>query len=185
MKHNPPKIAENHLHDQEARWFAVYTRYKREKTVASSLRRKGVECYLPLQKLTRHYVRKIKHVELPLINCYIFVKITKASYVKVLETQDVVRFVHFSRNLLAIPEDEINILKRIVGEITNISAEPSRFVPGAEVEIIGGQLTGLRGTLVEQQNDKNFVIELNNLGYALHMQVDPSMLELVRRRKGA
>jgi len=185
MKQAAPHSAENHLHETEARWFAVYTRYKREKTVAQWLERKGIAYYLPLQKLTRYYVRKVKHVELPLINCYIFVKITKKEYVPVLETQDVVRFVHFSRNLLAIPDDEIRIMQRVVGEITEVSAEPNRFIPGAEVEIIGGQLTGLRGTLIKKQNDKNFVVELDNLGYALHMQVDPSLLELVRRRKGA
>lgn len=180
-----PLKAENHLHPTEARWFAIYTRYKREKTVAKSLQRKGINCYLPIQKLTRYYARKVKHVDLPLINCYLFVKITKEEYVPVLETQDVVRFVNFSRNLVAIPEEEINIMQRIVGEIKEVSAEPGRFYPGAEVEIIGGQLTGLQGILLEQKNEKNFVVELNNLGYALLMHIDPSLLELVRKRKGA
>ena len=174
--------AENHLHPTEARWFAIYTRYKREKTVAKALQQKGIHCYLPIQKLTRHYVRKIKHVELPLINCYLFVKITKEDYIPVLETQDVVRFVNFSRNLLAIPEEEISIMQRVVGELKDVSAEPSHFYPGAEVEIIGGQLTGLKGVLLEQKNEKNFVVELNSLGYALHMHIDPGLLELVRKR---
>lgn len=182
MKQVAPLKAENHLHPTEARWFAIYTRYKREKTVAKALQQKGIHCYLPIQKLTRHYVRKIKHVNLPLINCYLFVKITKEDYIPVLETQDVVRFVNFSRNLVAIPEKEISILQRVVGELKDVSAEPSRFYLGAEVEIIGGQLTGLKGILLEQKNEKNFVVELNSLGYALHMHVDPGLLELVRER---
>jgi transcriptional antiterminator RfaH len=172
------QTTENHLHPTEARWFAVYTRYKREKMVIKHLENKGIHCYLPLQKLTRYYTRKIKKVELPLINCYIFVKITKQEYLTVLETQDVVKFVQFSRNLLSIPEREMNILQRVVGEITAIDVEPSRFYPGAEVEIIGGQLTGLQGILIEQKNDKNFVVELNNMGYSLLMQIEPEMLEL-------
>ncbi|MCG8327003.1 MAG: UpxY family transcription antiterminator [Chitinophagales bacterium] len=182
MKQVAPLKAENHLHPTEARWFAIYTRYKREKTVAKALQQKGIHCYLPIQKLTRYYVRKVKHVDLPLINCYLFVKITKEDYIPVLETQDVVRFVNFSRNLVAIPEEEISILQRVVGELKGVSAEPSRFYPGAEVEIIGGQLTGLKGILLEQQNEKNFVVELNSLGYALLMHIDPGLLELVRGR---
>ena len=179
MNATTPLRIENHLHPTEAKWFAIYTRFKREKVVAKRLQNKGIHCYLPLQKLNRHYVRKIKQVELPLINCYMFVKITKKDYIPVLETQDIVKFVHFSRNLLSIPEAEINILQRVVGEVQELSAEPIGFYPGAEVEVIGGQLTGLRGILLEQKNDKNFVIELNKLGYALIMQINPGMLQLV------
>jgi transcription antitermination factor NusG len=176
-----PMPVENHLHPTEAKWFAIYTNYKSEKIVAKRLQKKGIQCYLPIQKLNRYYVRKVKQVELPLINCYLFVKITRKEYVRVLETQGVVKFVHFSRNLLSIPEAEINILQRVVGEVQELSAEPIGFYPGAEVEVIGGQLTGLRGTLLEKKNDKNFVIELNKLGYALVMQINPAMLELVSK----
>lgn len=175
---NTVRTVENHLHLTEAKWFAVYTRYKREKMVVRHLEQKGIQCYLPLQKFTRYYTRKVKHVELPLINCYIFVKITKQEYLSVLETQDVVKFVQFSRNLLSIPEREMLILQRVVGEIIEIDVEPNRFYPGAAVEIIGGQLTGLQGVLIEQKNDKNFVVELNNMGYSLLMQIEPDMLEL-------
>ena len=170
---------ENHLHATEARWFAVYARYKREKLVAQRLQEKGIECYLPLQRLTRYYTRKVKQVELPLISGYLFTRITRPEYVPVLETQDVVQFVRFSRNLISIPEREINIIRRVVGEDIEIEVEPNGFHPGDAVEIIGGQLTGLKGTLLERRSDKNFVIELESLGYNLLMQVDPSLLRRV------
>ena len=94
----PPKETyENHLHETEPRWFAVYTRYKREKLVAQQLRDKGIEVYLPLQHFTRRYTRKIKKVEMPLISCYVFARITKKEYVPVLETPDVVQFVRFAK----------------------------------------------------------------------------------------
>jgi len=41
-------------------------------------------------------------------------------------------------------------------------------------------LTGLRGTLLEQGSGKNFVVELDNLGYSLLMQLDPNLLRRVR-----
>lgn len=68
---------ENHLHPIESRWFAVYTRSKSEKVVKRLLDQKNIENYLPLQKVTRRYTRKIKSYEIPLISCYIFVKIAK------------------------------------------------------------------------------------------------------------
>ena len=173
-----PKIY-NQLDLSGPHWFAVYTRYKREKVVKKELNQRGINCYLPLQKLTRHYTRKIKHVELPLISCYIFVNINKSNYVPVLEVPDVVNFVKFSNKMIAIPEKEIDIMKRVVGEVPNILVEEGAFRDGDSVEVIGGQLTGLKGILIEQRNEKNFVIELDNLGYSLIMQIDPKYLRKI------
>lgn len=171
---------ENHLHNTESRWFAVYTRYKSEKVVERLLSQKKIECYLPLQKVTRRYTRKIKTHDIPLISCYIFVKITKHEYVPVLETENVVKFIRFAKNLLSIPEAEIAILKRITGEGEfEVAAEPGIFHEGDEVEIIGGKLTGIRGRLVEKQGKKHMVVELENVGYSLRMDVDISLLRKV------
>lgn len=182
MNHSQSQNAyENHLDEHEARWFAIYTRYKREKVVAKRLQQKGIEVYLPLQKFTRRYVRKVKHVELPLINCYLFTKITKKQYVPVLETQDVVKFISFSKNLISIPEAEIQVIQRVVGEAIEVEVCPAEYLPGDDVEIIAGQLTGLKGKLLRKENEKNFLIELESLGYQMRMQVDPSLLQRVGR----
>ncbi len=172
---------ENHLHIQEPRWFAIYTNYKREKQTLKFLQQKGIETFLPLQKLTRRYTRKVKQVELPLINCYLFVKIVKSEYVPVLETEQVLRFVKFSNNLIAIPEDEIQLMKRIVGEELDFTVEPSTFVEGEEVEVIAGQLTGLEGKLISKAGSHQFLVELSNVGYSFRMSIDPKLL---RRKKG-
>lgn len=172
---------ENHLDEHEAKWFAIYTRYKREKLVAKQLAQKGIEVYLPLQKFTRRYVRKVKHVEIPLINCYLFIKIVKKDYVPVLETPDVVKFIRFSKNLIAIPEREIKIIQRVVGESIEVEMLPAEYLPGDDVEIIAGQLTGLKGKLIRKDGEKNFLIELESLGYQMRMQVDPALLYLSRR----
>jgi len=170
---------ESHLHATEPRWFAVYTRYKSEKVVKRLLDQKEIECYLPLQTVTRRYTRKIKTYDIPLISCYIFVKITKEKYVPVLETENVVKFIRFAKNLLAIPDNEISILKRVVGEGVEVEAEPGLFKEGDEVEVIGGKLTGLRGRLVEKQGKKHMVVELETVGYSLKMDIDVSLLRRV------
>jgi len=176
-----PQPYENHLDEQEARWFAVYTRYKREKQVLKRLTEKGITTYLPIQRVKRYYTRKVKQVELPLISCYLFTKITKPEYIPVLDTPDVVKFVRFSKNLISIPEREIKLIQRVVGEDVEVEMEPRQHMrKGDEVEIIGGRLTGLKGTLVNLDGQKHFVIELENLGYAMRMQVDPQYLRKIR-----
>jgi transcription antitermination factor NusG len=170
---------ENHLCEHEARWFAVCTKYKREKLVHKRLEDRGIESYLPLQKFIRRSTRKIRKVELPLISRYIFTRIVKKEYIPVLDTPDVTGFVHFSNSLIAIPEQEIALLKRIVGEGFELEATPINFVQGDEVEVIAGKLTGLRGVLLEKENKHHFLVELRHIGYALHIQIDPELLRRV------
>ena len=170
---------ENHLSSEEARWFAVYTRSKSEKVVKQLLDAKGIENYLPLLNVTRRYTRKIKQLQLPLISCYIFVKIVKDQYVPVLETENVVKFIRFSKNLIAIPDEEIDIMRRVVGEVKEVEAEMGVMKEGDLVEIIGGRLTGIKGRLVEKQGKKKMVVALENIGYSLSMTIDASLLRKV------
>jgi transcription antitermination factor NusG len=167
---------ENHLHDTEPRWFAVYTNYKREKLVEKMLTQKRIECYLPIQRVTRRYVRKVRTLELPLISCYIFVKITKKEYVSVLETEYVLKFTKIAQNLLSIPESEIETMKRVVGEGLEVTIEPTAMQEGDEVEITSGNLTGLKGRLVSIEGKKQMVVELEQMGYSLRMNIDASLL---------
>ncbi|MFT6743186.1 MAG: transcriptional antiterminator RfaH [Paraglaciecola sp.] len=168
--------SENHLHDTEPRWFAVYTNYKREKLVEKMLKQKQIDCYLPIQKVTRKYVRKVRTLELPLISCYIFVKIIKKEYVPVLETEYVLKFTKIAQNLLSIPEAEMETMKRVVGEGVDVSIEPTAMQNGDEVEIISGNLTGLKGKLISIEGKKEVVVELEQMGYSLRMNVDASLL---------
>lgn len=170
----------NQLDDREARWFAIYTPHRREKIVDKRLRERGIHSYVPVLRYTRHYTRKVRHVELPLINGYVFAKITRSLYVPVLETPDVINFVKFNKNLIAIPDAEIKLLQRIVGEDIELEAQAIQaFQPGDQVEIIGGNLTGIKGTLLKKHG-KNFMVELSTLGFALYMEIDPTLLEKAR-----
>lgn len=170
---------ENHLDQHQARWFAVYTRYKSEKYVADKLARKGIEAYVPLLPFTRKYKSKTKHVEIPLISCYVFVKITKADYVRVLQTEHVISFLKLRKNLIAIPEREINTLRWVVGEKLTISAtENTRLVKGAEVEVIAGNLTGLKGMILKRRNKKFFLVRLDTIGFTLEVDISKELLQI-------
>lgn len=178
------EVYENHLDPVEPKWFAVYTRFKCEKMAFRQMARKGITVYLPLQKHTRRYTRKIRTVELPLISCYLFVKITKDQYVPVLETENVQGFVRFSQNLISIPDHEIDLMKRILGESWEVQAEKTSFVRGDEVEIAVGNLLGMKGTLVEVKDEKpQVLVDLEHLGYTLRISVDKSILKKTGRVK--
>jgi len=171
----------NHLHASEPRWFAIHTRSKSEKFVQRMLTKKGVHAYLPLQKLMRRYTRSTRLVEKPLINCYVFVLITKEHYLPVLETENVAGFVKSSKDLRSIPEAEIEILRRITLECDlDMELIPGGFSEGEPVEITAGNLIGMKGRIVKTEGTRKFQIELLTLGYSLLISVDGAFLGKVK-----
>lgn len=171
---------ENHLSDTEARWFAVHTRYKSEKLAYKQLRFYGINAYLPIRHLVRRYTSKIREVELPLINSFVFVKIKKDEYVKVLQTEYVHGFLKFGQNLLSIPEAEIDLIRRLLGENIEVTAiEKDAMVTGDLVEVVFGPLLGLKGRLIQVQGKDRVVVELTNSGYSLQIDIDTHLLKKI------
>jgi transcription antitermination factor NusG len=171
----------NQLSENEPRWFAVYTKYKCEKYVADHLNKKQIQTYLPLIQKTRRYTRKIKHSEIPLINCYVFVNIVKGQYIPTLETEYVMKFLRHGKDLIAIPQGEIDLLKRVAGyrdEVEVINAD--MFVEGDEVEVTSGHLTGIKGILISKEGKKSFVIELKSIAYQFRINIDPKILKPIK-----
>ena len=168
---------EDHLTYEESRWFAIYTKYKCEKYVVDKLTRKSIQAYTPLLTKTKVYVSKKKTYKTPLINCYVFVKIDKSEYIKVLETEYVSGFIKQRKNLISIPESEILLLQRIVGEFKEVEINSTDLMVGSDVEIISGNLTGIKGRLIEKRGKSEFVVELENIGFQLKMTIDVSLLK--------
>ena len=182
MKDKPLKQISsiNQLSAKEKRWFAVYTKYKCEKYVAESLTKKQIDAYVPILTKTKRYSRKIKHYTVPLINCYVFVNILKEDYIKTLETEYVMKFLRNGQDLLAIPEIEIDTLKRVVGQDIEVKESiRSDWYLGEEVEVISGQLAGMRGRIVSKEGKRSFVIDLETIGYQLRIKIDFNLLRSV------
>lgn len=175
----------NHLHESKPHWFAVHTRSKSEKFVHRILTKKGIHSYLPLQQFMRQYTRSTRLVEKPLINCYVFVYITKADYLPVLETEHVAGFVKFNKDLRSIPEAEIELMRRItLEEGLDLEVQPGGFADGELVEITAGNLIGLKGRIVKSTGKRNFQMELLSLGYSLLITVDAAFLGKLDTVKG-
>ena len=169
---------QNDLHPTEKRWFAVRTSFKWEKLVQGWLRKKNIEVYLPLLHVVRRYKTKTKHLQIPLINNFVFVNIVESEYIKVLETEGAIFFLRDGKDLKAIPEREIAVLRLVVGEKvdSSINVVPISYDIGQAVEIVRGQLAGIKGKLVEKKGKKNFVVELMGLDLELRMEIDMDMI---------
>lgn len=166
----------------EKRWYAVKCKWRCEKNITVDLIKQGVVAYVPIQKKVKQYASRKKVSEVVLIPSHVFVKIRKDQYLNVLQHHHVFGFLNFSGNVTAIPQTEMNLMKRVVGESENVSIENNNYQLGDRVQIIGGELTGLEGQLIES-NNHNFKIALQSLGMGLNIYVDPKHLLKVGHTK--
>lgn len=168
------------LDEQTKKWFAIRVRPKCEKVVKAALEKKEIESYVPLQKKTRYYTRKVKKVELPLIKGYVLGYLILDDYVKVLETEHIIGFVRSDQAPSPIPEAEIELLRRVEGSSLNVeSISLEELQMGAHIEIIGGELTGMFGRVCEVKGREFVSIELVHLDSAIMLDIDKKYLRLL------
>jgi transcription antitermination factor NusG len=154
-------------------WFAVHTRARHERVVATQLREKGVTTFYPTVKETHHWSDRKKVVELPLFGCYVFVKIppTPEKRLEVLRVNSVLSFVGVRGQGLPIPDDQILSVQTVLQEKLNFSAYPFLKI-GQRVRIRSGALTGMEGILVSRNGDRTLVISVEAIQRSLAVRVE-------------
>jgi len=162
-----------------SRWHAVYTRSRNEKKIAFRLQAMGIEAYVPVRKVLRQWSDRKKMVEEPLIRSYVFVKILPEQYFEVLNTPGAVRFIFFSGKAATIPDKQIDLLKLITGQNTDVVSVPNTFEQGTFVKVIGGPMTGLIGELLHTAGKHNVVVRLDHIDHALLLTISSALLEKV------
>ncbi len=168
------------LTTQEARWCAVRVRARCERVVAGLLERKGIRSYLPMQQIVRQYQRKRRLTERPLLPGYVLIQVCLWDYVPVLDTMHVTGFVRQDNAPAIIPQSEIDLLARVAdsGRSADLVAV-SDLRPGGEVEVIGGDLTGLKGRLVAVKGKEFVSVQLLHTEHALLLDIDRKYIRTV------
>jgi transcription antitermination factor NusG len=155
---------------QTARWYLLYTKPRAEKKVALELGLKGYELFLPLQRTLKQWSDRKKWVEEPLFKGYIFINtVLEKNFYDILNTNGVVKFVNFERQPAVVDVREMELVKRLLGEVDiNFSAiELNSLQLGDEVEIIAGPLIGHRGRLSKIQGPNKVILTLSSIQQGL------------------
>ena len=160
-------------------WLAVYTKPRHEKTADEQLKKKGIKSYLPLVKRLRFWKDRKKWVWMPLFNSYLFVQIPLNHTLYVLQTMGVHHIVKFKGEYAIVPPEQIEAVREILegGLIPN---PHDYFDIGQEVEVIGGPLRGVRGTLSRKDTEQRFVLHVDGIQQAISVKIDSGMLKPVK-----
>ena len=162
------------------KWYAVYTRSRAEKKVASELEENLIEAYLPLYKTIRQWSDRKKKVDLPLIRGYLFVHIKGKEYFDVLKIQGVVAFVKFLGKPTSIPAWQIQNLRILLGSGEQFEVAVSGLNEGDLIEITAGVLKGLKGRIVNLRRKKKLLISLDALDYCFTVDIHPALVGRIK-----
>jgi transcriptional antiterminator RfaH len=160
-------------------WYAIYTNPRAEKRTETLLKGQGIQCYLPLQKKLRQWSDRKKWVEMPLFNSYIFVFVSEREYLQVLNVPGVVRYISFSGKAVKVPEHDIETIRRLLSSEEDLEVSEYFFSEGEKVKIKAGSFIGLSGSIIEIRNTKRFVVQFEQLGKSIVLNIPSVYLEPV------
>ena len=132
-------------------WYVLYTSPRFEKRVLERLELNGTESYLPLHRCPRVWSDRVKLVEIPLFNSYIFVHCKPHEVMPLVRINGVVRVVFYDGKPAIIRPFEIEAIKRFL-EV----AKEKTLCTGDEVEILTGMLRKKSGKIIKIK--KKFVM---------------------------
>jgi transcriptional antiterminator NusG len=168
------EAAQNHA------WFAVQTRSRHEHVVSHHLRMRGVTNYLPTVCEVRLWSDRKKKIETPLFPGYVFVQIVARNErrVEVLRTPGIVRFVGSSAEGAQIPDEQIEIVRKLINENMPWTSHPF-LKAGQRVRIRGGALDQVEGIFLKRNGEGALIISIEAIQRSLAVRVQGYDLEVV------
>jgi transcription antitermination factor NusG len=165
-------------HDCGASWYALYTRHQHEKMVDQILTNKGFNTFLPLYATVHNWKDRAKALTLPLFPCYVFLKGGIERRLAILTTPGIYGLVSSAGQPDAIPDNEIEAIRRAVESGTRVEAHP--FLKcGNWVRVKSGPLAGIEGILVRKRNMARLVLSVAILGTAAAIEVGAFQVEAI------
>ena len=163
-------------------WYAVYTKPRWEKKVASLLEAKGIEYYCPLNKVVKQWSDRKKIVLEPLFKSYVFVQVEEKEKWNLLNINGIVNYVHWLGKPAKIKESEIETVKKFLNEFSGIEVVDETSAINSTVKIKHGVLMNYQGILMEVSGNKASV-KIESMGLQLTAVFDKKNIELIEEKK--
>lgn len=152
-------------------WFALRVRSNYERVAALHLRDRGFEEFSPTFKTERQWSDRKKQMDQFLFPGYVFCRLNPEDRLPILTIPGAVGLVGFGKGPTAIPENEIDSVRRMVGSGLLVGPWPFLSV-GTNVLIERGPLTGLEGLLLEVKKAFRLVVSVNLLQRSVSVEID-------------
>jgi len=157
--------------EADTSWYAAYTCANHERKVASQMEQRGLESFLPLYETVRRWKDRKMRLQLPLFPGYVFVRMSLRERLRVLQIHGVARLVGFGERPVALPQDEIDLLR--VGLGRGVNAQPHPYLTaGCIVRVIHGPLAGMEGVLLRTKGAFRLILSIDLIMKSIIVDVD-------------
>jgi transcriptional antiterminator RfaH len=161
-------------------WYAIYTKPRHEKKVHQQLLEKDIIAFLPMTKSLRQWKDRRKWVEMPLFTSYVFINILLKNKIDALETRGVVKMVSFGGVPAAIPDWQIEQLKKVISLPETLRLE-QYLKEGDTVEVIEGPLKGVKGYLREVRGETRVAILIDGIYQSASFEVQRHFVRKIEK----
>jgi len=163
---------------REVPWYAIRVRPNYEKPVATALRGKGFQEFLPLIRSKRQWSDRVKMMDLPLFPGYLFCRLNLDDRLPLLTTPGFLYLVGVGKNPEPVDEAEIAGIQALLRSGLRVTPWPN-LVVGQKVRLKHGPLRGLEGVLTRIANRHRIYVSVTLLMRSISVEVDPDWVQPV------
>ena len=163
------------------KWYAVKTRSRWEKKIASLLSEKGIINFCPLQKKISQWSDRKKMIFEPIFRGFIFIKIESERLWDVKKVNGVINYLYYLGKPAVVREDEINKIKKFLNEYEEVEILASSFNISDKVRITQGALMNQEGILMDINGNKA-IVKIESLGMFLSARLNKNILENINKQ---
>ncbi len=165
------------MEKDDLHWFAVYTKPRWEKKVASLLDDNGIENYCPLNRVVKQWSDRKKVILEPLFKSYVFVRVKDSEKWDLKNINGILNFVYWLGKPAKIKDEDIFTIKKFLNEFSDVQIEEvSGLTVNSKVRIKQGLLMNYNGVLVEI-NGSRAKVRIETMGVQLSANFDKKNLE--------
>lgn len=147
-------------------WYAVYTSPNKEKKVSSILTKKGIECFCPVISVEALRSANKKSLLQPLFNSFVFVQVAEAEIPMLKTVSWIINLIYWRSKPAVISNKEIDIIKKLTANYSNIRLEKSFVDQNAAVSILDEPTIAYNENSVSVKY-KSIKVNLPSLGYTM------------------
>jgi len=161
------------------KWLVVYTKPRWEKKVNTSLVKKGIEAYCPLNKVRRKWSDRMKTIEEPLFKSYVFVNVEDAGMTEVRFVDGVLNYVYWNGKPAIVREEEIIEIKKFMSEYEDVEVSSIELKPADAVVLNAGVMMGATGRVMRMMGNNTVEVRIDSLGFILTAKFDKKTVSKV------
>ncbi len=151
-------------------WYAIYTKPKKEDSIASRLQDIGIEVLNPKLKVRKFKSNRLSEVIEPLFPCYLFANFDKDKYSHLITYTRGVRYIVGKSNPIIVHDEIINTIKESMEDGNIVIITPQRFEKGERVLIREGPFKDFYGIFERAvKGPERVMILLETIHYRLEL----------------